>query len=199
MRKRVLCLILCLAMFACLFGCADKGNNDTPDAEPTSGAVNLDAADANATPVICIGTVASGFKEYAVDCEVTPDALIEQISALTGWNLDLTKPVVMDESGANVGFASTSCIFTGPPEDQKDEFHVYDAYGMCETALDSVAETLRQNFGEDGEVFSVWYYTERDAPLELPEFGMSWIDGQSYKWTNGFCQEQHCGGDHPAA
>lgn len=201
MKKRISCLILCFVILACLFGCADKGNNDTPDAEPTAGAVQLDADSMDESVLVYIGASSRGFEAYPVDCgdEVTPDALIRQISELTGWNLDLTKPAVMDDSGVSVGFASTSCIFTGPPENQKDEFYVYDAYDMCETALDSVAETLRRNFSEEGEVFSVWYYTERDAPLELPEFGMSWVDDESYKWTNGFCTEQHCSGQTPAA
>ena len=136
MKKRISCLILCFVILACLFGCADRKNNDTPDAEPTAGAVQLDTDSTDESVLVYIGAASRGFEAYPVDCgdEVTPDELIRQISELTGWNLDLTKPAVMD-----------------------------------------------------------------DSPLELPEFGMSWVDGESYKWTNGFCTEQHCSGQTPAA
>ena len=40
-------------------------------------------------------------------------------------------------------FAETSALFQGPPDPQKDEFHVFDAGQLSQTILDSIQKTLQ--------------------------------------------------------
>lgn len=58
--------------------------------------------------------------------EVTPENLIAAMGELTGWDLTLSEddPVTTGKGGMTVSFAPESAIFTGPPEEQKDEFHM---------------------------------------------------------------------------
>lgn len=72
-----------------------------------------------------------------------PEDLIAAISAITGWNLDLAEPVTDGKGGMTVCFDAGSCIFQGPPDPQKDEYHVFDSQQMIEAALCSVQYTLQ--------------------------------------------------------
>ena len=83
--------------------------------------------------------------EASVD-EVTPDNVIAALAKETGWNLDLAKPVSVDENGiATVAFAADSGIYGEPPEPQKDAYHVYDVEDWIYTVFNSVAESLQAN------------------------------------------------------
>ena len=54
--------------------------------------------------------------EATVD-DVTPDNVIAALAEETGWNLDLAKPVSVDENGiATVAFAADSGVYGQPPE-----------------------------------------------------------------------------------
>lgn len=57
-------------------------------------------------------------------CEgkLTPDALIQGIADLTGWDLTLAEEVISGKGGMSVCLSSESALFTGPPDPQKEEF-----------------------------------------------------------------------------
>ena len=124
-----------------------------------------------AETLVYIGTVNTEFKEYAVDIggEVTADKLIAAIADLTGWDLTLADTVSSGKGGMAVSFSPECALVTGPPLEQKDEFHVFDNYGLAQMILDSIQETLQKNFvmepGEPSKL-DIWYSME-DKPIEI--------------------------------
>lgn len=74
---------------------------------------------------------------------VPPEGVVAEMAELTGWNLDLAGDITTGKGGLTVTFAETCALFSGPPEVQKDEFHVYDSYQLDQTILDSVKKTLQ--------------------------------------------------------
>lgn len=74
---------------------------------------------------------------------VPPEGVVAQMAELTGWNLDLAGDITTGKGGITVTFAETCALFSGPPQVQKDEFHVYDSYQLDQTILDSVKKTLQ--------------------------------------------------------
>lgn len=150
-----------------------------PD-EPTAPAVGQIA-------MVYIGTKTNGFTDYPMtyDGELTPEKLIQGIADLTGWDLTLAEPVISGKGGMSVCLSSESSLFTGPPDPQKDEFHVYDAGQLAEMILDSIQKTLQEGFtleGGDPDALDIWYYMEGEQPLELPALGLSWPIDQPYQW-----------------
>lgn len=140
------------------------------------------------TATMYIGTKAGGFNEYpmAYEGELTPEKLIQGIADLTGWNLTLAENVVSGKSGMSVYLSSESSLFTGPPDPQREEFHMYDVGQLAETILDSIQKTLQEGFtgeGGDPDALDIWYYMEGNQPLELPILGLSWPIDQPYQWA----------------
>lgn len=140
------------------------------------------------TATMYIGTKAGGFNEYpmAYEGELTPEKLIQGIADLTGWNLTLAENVVSGKSGMSVYLSSESSLFTGPPDPQREEFHMYDVGQLAETILDSIQKTLQESFtgeGGDPDALDIWYYMEGNQPLELPILGLSWPIDQPYQWA----------------
>ena len=119
------------------------------------------------------------YKETLVltDEEITPELLIEKMSDLTGWNLDLAKDVVMEGNSITVCFAKTAAVFTGPPEEQNEDYFVYDIKQLCELIFDSIKYTLQYNFAdqmaEDSEELDVYFCTENDEPITIGELGIT--------------------------
>ena len=143
----------------------------SPASEPTEPA----PTEGRQTAALYIGTKAQGFAEYPMDYEgeLTPEKLIQGIADLTGWNLTLAEPVISGKGGMSVCLSNESALFTGPPDPQKDEFHVYDAEQLAEMILDSIQKTLQEGFtleGGDPDALDIWYYMEGEQPLELPTF-----------------------------
>ena len=106
------------------------------------------------TALLYIGTRAGGFQEYEMnyDGDLTPELLIQGIADLTGWDLTLGAEVTSGKGGMGVCPADGSALFQGPPESQKEEFHVYSAEELAETILDSLQKTLQEGFtGEGGD------------------------------------------------
>ena len=139
------------------------------------------------TATMYIGTKAGGFNEYpmAYEGELTPEKLIQGIADLTGWNLTLAENVVSGKSGMSVCLSSESSLFTGPPDPQREEFHMYDVGQLAETILDSIQKTLQEGFtgeGGDPDALDIWYYMEGEQPLELPALGLFWPIDQPYQW-----------------
>ena len=135
-----------------------------------------------------IGTKAGGFTDYPMiyDGELTAEKLIQGIADLTGWDLTLAEPVISGKGGMSVCMSSESALFTGPPDPQKEEFHMYDAEQLAETILDSIQKTLQEGFtgeGGDPDALDIWYCMEGEQPLELPDLGLSWPIDQPYQWA----------------
>lgn len=150
---------------------------DLPPA-PTTGQVVM----------VYIGTKADGFTDYPIvyEGELTPEILIQGIADLTGWDLTLAEPVISGKDGMSVCLSSESALFTGPPDPQVEEFHVYDVGQLAETILDSIQKTLQEGFtleGGDPEALDIWYYMEGEQPLKIPNLGLSWPIDQPYQWT----------------
>lgn len=99
--------------------------------------------------VLYIG-VGNQFAEYPVEYtgeldengQIPPEEVLAAMASLTGWNLDLAEPIFSGKGGITVSFADTSALFAGPPEEQREEFHVYDALQLDQTILDSLKKTL---------------------------------------------------------
>ena len=140
------------------------------------------------TALLYIGTRAGGFQEYEMnyDGDLTPELLIQGIADLTGWDLTLAEPVISGKGGMSVCLSDESALFTGPPDPQREEFHMYDAEQLAETILDSIQKTLQEGFtgeGGDPDALDIWYCMEGEQPLELPALGLSWPIDQPYQWV----------------
>lgn len=95
-------------------------------------------------------------KEVPCHCEATPEALIAALAEETGWNLTLAGPVTLDNNPAmlTVSFAEDSAIYAAPPQQQKEDYHVYDAEDLIYSVLNSTAETLVQNLNAEYVAFT---------------------------------------------
>lgn len=138
---------------------------------------------------VYIGTVSGGFTAYPSGLEegqVTPEALIARIAALTGWDLTLAETVATGKGGMSVCLAESSSLYVGPPEPQKDEFHMFSAEQMAETALDSIQKTLQEGFtleGGDPQNIPIYFYQEGDGALTLSNIGLTWPLEEPYSWA----------------
>ena len=196
-------LTLCVALAGCNQPAQPQGGEPTQTpsgsvstppaekpAEPASPAdepTTPTPAEGEQTATLYIGTKAGGFAEYPMtyEGELTPELLIQGIADLTGWNLTLAEPVTSGKGGMSVCLSNESALFTGPPDPQKDEFHVYDAEQLAEMILDSIQKTLQEGFtleGGDPDALDIWYFMEGEQPLELPDLGLSWPIDQPYQW-----------------
>ena len=194
MKKLILMFValLCFALTGCGEPAAPQDSapaEPTPSqpAEPTEPAETTPAPAEEQSATLYIGTKAGGFQEYplAYEGELTPELLIQGIADLTGWNLDLAEAVTTGKGGMSVCLANDSALFTGPPEPQKDEFHMYSAEQLAETILDSIQKTLQMGFTGplgDPDLLDIYYYMEGEHPLELPDLGLSWPLDQPYQW-----------------
>lgn len=205
-----LAILFALLLCAALVGCNQPASSQSGEpAQQPSGAVSTSPADGPSqepsaspagepadpvppeggqTATLYIGTKAAGFEEYpmAYEGDLTPELLIQGIADLTGWNLTLAEPVISGKGGMSVCLSGESALFTGPPDPQKDEFHMYDAEQLAETILDSIQKTLQKGFvlePGDPDSLDIWYYMEREQPLELPSLGLSWPIDQPYQWA----------------
>ena len=149
-------------------GCVIAGGHTIQDDEPKYG--------------LCV----TGFvhpQHILKNIGAQPGDVIAAIGQLTGWDCTLAGPVEQGDGFVKVCFAQQSALFAGPPEPQKDEFHMYDAGQMCLTFLDSVARTLQANFpGKDGRALDVYYLPESgDGDLVLESIGLAIPQNTPYK------------------
>lgn len=147
-------LALTLSLAACSGGHLSAQNGgSTPQTPPISsvqpgadgsGGASASQPEESQTATLYIG-MAGQFKEYPLETgeEITPAILVEEMAKLTGWNLDLAGEITSGKGGMTVTFADTSALFVGPPNPQKDEFHVFAADELAQTILDSVKKTLQ--------------------------------------------------------
>ena len=163
---------------------AEESTQPSPPAEESAAPTPTEGEQ---TATLYIGTKAGGFTEYPMtyEGELTPEKLIQGIADLTGWNLTLAEPVVSGKGGMSVCLSGESALFTGPPDPQKEEFHMYGVDQLAQTVLDSIQKTLQEGFtleGGDPNALDIWYYLEGEQPLELPALGLSWPIDQPYQW-----------------
>ena len=183
---------LALALAACSAAPASSGTSapapgtpqsqsvPAPSAAPQSAAGGAEEAEV----LLYIGT-GNSYAQYtaSVPAPAQPGDVIAAIGQLTGWDCTLASPVEQGDGFVKVCFAQQSALFAGPPEPQKDEFHMYDAGQMCLTFLDSVARTLQANFpGKDGRALDVYYLPESgDGDLVLESIGLAIPQNTPYK------------------
>ena len=202
----LLALTLCVALAGCTQPAAPQGGDTSAPQEdpgavstlpteepdetipPTEGPAEPTAPEVGQVAMVYIGTKAESFTDYPIiyDGELTAEKLIQGISDLTGWDLTLAEPVTSGKGGMSVCLSSESALFTGPPDPQVEEFHVYDVGQLAETILDSIQKTLQEGFtleGGDPDALDIWYYMEGEQPLELPGLGLSWPIDQPYQWA----------------
>lgn len=205
--KRCCLLLLWAALCGSLLGCnapkpsvesAPPAPSQTASAPPEQSPSPLPSAaqpepEENSSQIptvtLYIGTRTAGFQEYPLSVlgegTVIPDHLIGMIAGLTGWDLTLAEPVTDGKGGMSVCLAGSSSLFQGPPDLQKDEFHMYSAEQLAQTILDSIQKTLQENFvvpPGDPDDLDVYFYMEGEKPLELPDLGLSWPLAQPYQW-----------------
>ena len=196
-QKRSIGLLLCTLLAAVLLaGCGQQeasvpenqnqttGAQTAPSAEPAAPEQG-DSEPAAEEVTLFIGTKMDGFREYPFSYEGTlsPEMLIQGIADQTGWDLTLAEPVSTGKGGMSVCLADTSSLFVGPPDPQKEEFHVYDANQLAQIILDSIQKTLQEGFtgaGGNPDALEVYYFMAGERPLELPDTGRAWPMDQPY-------------------
>lgn len=129
------------------------------------------------TATLYIGSEAAGFSEYPMAYQdyATPEMLLQGIPDLTSWNLSLADEITSGKCGMTVVFSAEACLFTGPPMEQKEEFHVYDSVEFTFMVLDSIQKTL-QNWSSpmNPDVVDIYYAMEGDVNMELTSLGVTW-------------------------
>lgn len=147
MKKKLICGLLLCGLIAALTGCGKKTAASVETASPQTETQSETTAAETASAILYIGS-GDSYQEYPISYEgmLTPELLISEISALTGWNLDLSGEIYSGKGGMSISFADTSALIVGPPEEQKEAFMVYDVYSLAETILDSVKHTIQYNF-----------------------------------------------------
>ena len=146
--------LLTVALFAC--GGPFSMEETAGGEGALSGSQALQSGDGSACSmerscaVLYIG-VGNQFAEYPVEYtgeldengQIPPEEVVSAMASLTGWSLDLAEPIFSGKGGITVSFADTSALFVGPPEEQREEFRVYDALQLDQTILDSLKKTLQ--------------------------------------------------------
>ena len=173
-------LLIVLAVFMLLTACGNKHKEETP--------LQNNNVSNNSEATLYIGTEGN-FKEYTVEIDsLSPENLLKAMSELTDWNLDLAADITTGKGGMSVCLSNNSALFMGPPDPQKDEFHMFDAETLCHTILDSIKKTLQENFvyeGGDPDSIDIYFYMEGEKPLTLENLGMSWSLEEPYSWEAG--------------
>ena len=102
--------------------------------------------------------------------ELYVESLIDEMSILTGWDLDCDISVYKT---VGVAFVDGGTLFTEPPEVQKEEFHMFSAEQMVQTILDSVKKTIQMNLGaENADLIEVYFSSESIDELIFPNINM---------------------------
>lgn len=165
------------------------GSDDASGVQPAGSGSDSQPGEAQSA-VLYIG-MNGQFTEYPLETkgEVTPDALVAGISQLTGWNLDLAEEITHGKGGMTVIFADTSALFVGPPEQQKDEFHVFEAGQLDQTILDSIQKTL-QNWAVvpglgDPDSVDIYFCGPDGGDLVLENIGVTIAHTEPYRGFPG--------------
>ena len=100
--RRTAALLLCIALGCTAAGCGKEEAPTLPDekqelVEEEEQKENEGEEFAETAGTLYIGGRTSGFQEFPMtfEGEMTPEALIEGIEELTGWNIELADEVTM--------------------------------------------------------------------------------------------------------
>ena len=105
---------------------------------------------------------------------VPAEGVVAEMAQLTGWNLDLAGEITTGKGGITVPFGENCALFTGPPEEQKDEFHMYSTEQLCYTIFDSVKKTLQENFSPaDPSALDVYFCTDGSQEIVIENLGIT--------------------------
>lgn len=204
-KKKILWMGMLIAALA-FTGCGDKKEvlSQTSQIKETQAATAGDRTEPAAKEeitssseeemvqaVLYIG-MGEEFREYEAEFEQEPgpDMLIEAIAEQTGWNLALSEPVTTGKGGMTVVFAKESSIFTGPPELQKEEFHVFEASELIFSILDSIQKTLQKNYVNpelgDPSSLDIYFAAEGGENLSFPDSGLEFPMDEPYKGSSAY-------------
>lgn len=179
--KKQLCMISGILLSLMLTACGNPAEPSVGTETPSEPAVSSTAAPSqqNESKKLMIG-LSDQLKEVPYDGENTPEALIAALAEETGWNLTLANPVTTgpDENSLAVAFAADSAIYTAPPENQKDDYHVFDAEDLIYHVLNSTAETLLQNL----QIDRVYFTAPDGGNLDFENGGCSLYLTTLYPW-----------------
>jgi hypothetical protein len=183
MKKKIATLILTPIIALALYGCAEPSDNaaidtgelqtETINSETTSDTTQVSDSNTDESGLyIYLG--GDDYTFYPYDETDTPEQLLNGIEQLTGWKLSLADEITTGKGGITVSFAKDSCLFVGPPEEQKDEFHLADSYQLTFAVLDSVQKTLQcwANPTNPDSV-DIYFCEEGDLPLEPEGLGVT--------------------------
>ena len=170
MLKKALALSMTLILTFSLFACSKIDNEEPSETKPVS---TTEETKPKSQYTLYIGSDSNGYKEYdsKITGELSPEKLIEAIADLTGWNLELSEEVSTGKGGMTVVFSKNSFVVVGPPEEQKDEFHVHDNFSLMTTVLDSIKKTLQMNYVmEPGDPNSLdIYFNLENEPIQVED------------------------------
>ena len=116
---------------------------------------------------------------------VPAEGVVAEMAELTGWNLELAGEITTGKGGITVSFGENCALFSGPPQEQKEEFYVYDSYQLDQTILDSVKKTL-QNWAVvpgqgDPDSVDIYYCGPDGKDLVLINSGWTISSTQPYE------------------
>lgn len=171
---------------------AQSGENSQNQTDGTEAQPDDTQTDAARVVTLYIGTD-DQFQQYQETYQgplndlgmVPAESVVAEMAELTGWNLDLAGDITTGKGGITVTFAETCALFSGPPQVQKEEFHVYDSYQLDQTILDSVKKTL-QNWAVvpgkgDPDSVDIYYCGPDGKDLVLINSGWTILSTQPYE------------------
>lgn len=171
---------------------AQSGEISQSKSEGTQTQPSDTQTDAARTVTLYIGT-GDQFQQYQETYQgalndqgmVPPEGVVAEMAELTGWDLDLAGDITTGKGGITVTFGENCALFSGPPQVQKDEFHVYDSYQLDQTILDSVKKTL-QNWAVvpglgDPDSVDIYYCGPDGKDLVLINSGWTISSTQPYE------------------
>ena len=191
--KRILTLLLTGMLALSLTACGDGDGAGSPSGKNSSSTVSSgvstssDSHEANPRGLTLRVGMDGEFTDYPWEYTgelndagvVPPSEAIAARSELPGWDLSLADEVTDGKGGMTVTFAKSCAIFTGPPEQQKEEFHIYSADQLAATVLDSIRQTLETNYGGT-EGLDVYFCGPDGGDLVLENIGVTISSTQPY-------------------
>ncbi len=172
--KKILVFMLSL-MIITFTACTEESSPDSSSSDSAPSSSSEESVMAEAVLYIGMGI---NFTEYRVDVKDPTDVseLIAEMSELTGWDLTLTEAPTSGKGGVSILFSEESALFTGPPSEQKEQFHVYDSEQLIMTILDSVQKTVQMNLVDENlalpEELGIYFSLDASTPLYFPEINL---------------------------
>lgn len=147
--------------------------NGDPVSQPISSAPSQ-ASPGETTFTLYLSLGGESITTFPCTGEATPANILREIESRTGWNLALADEITTGKGGISVIFSSDCCLFTGPPDLQKEEFRVYGSDQLAFAVLDSVQKSLQHWANPvNPDTVDIYFAMEGDLPLNLPGLGVT--------------------------